>query len=99
MCFLNFSGLSPFLDETIEETTANVLKCDYSFPDEFFGLISHEAKSLISRTLIVQPSLRISAHDAINSSWFHLVSYETSSVLLHVQVIISPNIFSGQAVN
>ncbi|KAK3932149.1 Kalirin [Frankliniella fusca] len=69
--YLFLSGLSPFLDESIEETTANVLKCDYSFPDEFFGIISSDAKLLISKILLNQPNQRLSAHDACNTSWFH----------------------------
>ncbi|XP_052122184.1 kalirin isoform X6 [Frankliniella occidentalis] len=68
--YLFLSGLSPFLDESVEETTANVLKCDYSFPDEFFGMISSDAKFLISKILLGQPNCRLSAHDAHNSSWF-----------------------------
>lgn len=70
--YVFLSGLSPFLDESVEETTANVLKCDYSFPDEYFGTVSQDAKSLISRILMAQPNHRISASDAINCSWFQM---------------------------
>lgn len=71
VCYI--SGLSPFLDESIEETTSNVLKCDFSFPDEFFGSISVEAKMLVSKILIAQPNLRISAHTAMSFPWFQMV--------------------------
>ena len=30
------SGLSPFLDDSDEETTNNILRCDFSFPEEHF---------------------------------------------------------------
>ncbi|XP_034255517.1 kalirin isoform X2 [Thrips palmi] len=93
--YILLSGLSPFLDESVEETTANVLKCDYSFPDEFFGLISSEAKSLISNILIAQPNHRMSAHDALDSFWFQLddlpCKIPTSRLVLFVSRIQPPS--------
>jgi hypothetical protein len=48
---LFFSGLSPFLDDSDDETTSNVLRCDFSFPNEHFSNVSNEAKDLI-RSLV-----------------------------------------------
>lgn len=46
------SGLSPFLDDSQEETCSNIIRVDYSFPDEFFGIISKEAQTFILDILV-----------------------------------------------
>lgn len=65
-----FSGLSPFLDDSIEETTANILKCDFCFPDEYFAVISNEAKDLLQSLLCLATENRASAERALASPWF-----------------------------
>ena len=47
-----FSGKSPFLDDSDEETKTNILRCDYSFPNEYFSNVSSAAKELIQRCLL-----------------------------------------------
>lgn len=65
-----YSGLSPFLDDSVEETTANILKCDYCFPEEYFEAISNEAKDLLGRLLCLRGEDRIRTEDALVSPWF-----------------------------
>ena len=43
----NFSGLSPFLDDSLDETNANIMRGDFSFPEEYFARVSQDAKDLI----------------------------------------------------
>ncbi|CAH0547745.1 unnamed protein product [Brassicogethes aeneus] len=50
--YVLLSGVSPFLDDSMEETTANILKCDYCFPEDYFRDISDEAKELIGKLLV-----------------------------------------------
>lgn len=50
--YVMLSGVSPFLDESDEETCSNILRHDYCFPDEFFAGISSEAKDFIRSMLI-----------------------------------------------
>ncbi|KAI4471045.1 rho guanine exchange factor-related [Holotrichia oblita] len=71
--YVLLSGVSPFLDDSLEETTANILKCDFCFPDDYFCNISTEAKSLIKKLLIVTPSQRISMNECIDSPWLKSV--------------------------
>nr|CAD7398874.1 unnamed protein product [Timema poppensis] len=63
-------GLSPFLDDSLEETTTNILKCDFCFPHEYFGDLSNEGKDLISQLLLATPSQRAGASHCLNSAWF-----------------------------
>lgn len=50
--YVMLSGVSPFLDESDEETCSNILRNDYCFPDEFFAGISSDAKDFIRSMLI-----------------------------------------------
>jgi serine/threonine protein kinase len=62
--------VSPFLDDSLEETTANILKCDFCFPDEYFADISNEGKDLISSLLVATSSQRMTAQECLDSPWF-----------------------------
>jgi serine/threonine protein kinase len=70
LCFYCYSGVSPFLDDSLEETTANILKCDFCFPDEYFADISNEGKDLIGCLLVATSSQRITAQECLDSPWF-----------------------------
>ena len=50
--YVMLSGVSPFLDESEEETCSNILRNDYCFPDEFFAGISSDAKDFIRSILV-----------------------------------------------
>lgn len=67
--YVLLSGVSPFLDDSVEETTANILKCDYCFPEDYFRNISTDAKDLIEKLLILGHSQRLSMEDCLNSQW------------------------------
>ena len=65
-----FSGLSPFLDDSVDETNNNILRGDFSFPDEYFGRVSSDAKDLIGRILCVNASSRASSKQCLEMLWF-----------------------------
>lgn len=67
--YVFLSGVSPFLDDSSEETTANILKCDYCFPEEYFRGISQEAIQLLQNLLVSKPEQRIVAEAALRSPW------------------------------
>ncbi|XP_076248755.1 trio Rho guanine nucleotide exchange factor isoform X3 [Calliopsis andreniformis] len=70
--YVLLSGLSPFLDDSIEETTTNILKCDFCFPDEYFGKISNDAKNLIGKLLRLRGEERATARISLSSPWFQI---------------------------
>ncbi|XP_058808184.1 triple functional domain protein-like isoform X3 [Phymastichus coffea] len=70
--YVLLSGLSPFLDDSVEETTTNILKCDFCFPDEYFETISNEAKDLLSRLLCLRSEDRATAEVSLASTWFEI---------------------------
>lgn len=74
LLYVFLSGVSPFLDDSVEETTANILKCDFSFPDEYFHDISNDAKNLLRQLLVLQCNGRASMADCQASAWFTQVN-------------------------
>ena len=50
--YVMLSGVSPFLDESPEETCSNIVRRDFCFPEEYFAGISQEARDFISALLI-----------------------------------------------
>ncbi|KYQ47509.1 Triple functional domain protein [Trachymyrmex zeteki] len=70
--YVLLSGLSPFLDDSVEETTANILKCDFCFPDEYFKIISSDAKELLGRMLCLRGEDRMNAETCLGSPWLKI---------------------------
>ncbi|KAL0129500.1 hypothetical protein PUN28_001638 [Cardiocondyla obscurior] len=70
--YVLLSGLSPFLDDSVEETTANILKCDFCFPDEYFETISSDAKELLGRLLCLRGEDRVNAEICLGSPWLKI---------------------------
>lgn len=82
--YVLLSGVSPFLDDSMEETTANILKCDYCFPEEYFCKISEEAKELIGKLLVLVPTQRMTMQDCLKYSWMKQVSWQQFMVSRHI---------------
>lgn len=74
LLYVSLSGVSPFLDDSIEETTANILKCDYCFPEEYFANTSTDSKDLIRELLVNNPLDRKGMQYCLESSWMKNVS-------------------------
>lgn len=68
MYFL-LSGSPPFDGFSDKEIFSKILTCKYSFEGEEWDLVSYEAKSLISKLLVIDPKLRITASEAKQDPW------------------------------
>ena len=84
ICLFFFSGLSPFLDDSNDETNNNILRGDFSFPDEHFCRVSTQAKDLIGRILCVNPSQRVSANVCLDFAWFNSKSHTSKGSYITV---------------
>lgn len=82
------SGLSPFLDDSVEETTANILKCDFCFPDEYFETISSDAKELLGRLLCLRGEDRVNAEVCLASSWLKVTKIQALSFSLKYHIVL-----------
>jgi len=50
--YVVLSGVSPFLDDSLDETCSNIVRRDFCFPHEYFSGISGDAKDFISMLLV-----------------------------------------------
>ncbi|CAF1270531.1 unnamed protein product [Rotaria sordida] len=65
------SGLSPFLDETDEQTCANIINIDFNFPESQFPYAFQAVKELIQTIFVREPNNRPSASECLMNEWFH----------------------------
>ncbi|KAL3969409.1 potassium voltage-gated channel Shal-related subfamily D member 1 [Sarotherodon galilaeus] len=62
-------GVSPFLDESPEETCINICRLDFCFPDEYFCNVSQVARDFVSSLLQQDPRKRPSATSCLQHLW------------------------------
>lgn len=72
-CHFFHSGVSPFLDDSVEETTGHILQGDFFFSDDHFGSVTAEAKELVSSLLQTPPQFRGTASSTLLHPWFQMV--------------------------
>ncbi|KAM4559204.1 kalirin isoform 1-T1 [Odontesthes bonariensis] len=69
LVYVTLSGVSPFLDESPEETCVNICRLDFCFPDEYFRDVSQAARDFVSSVLQQDPRKRPSATSCLQHPW------------------------------
>ncbi|XP_029691129.1 kalirin isoform X2 [Takifugu rubripes] len=69
LAYVMLSGVSPFLDESPEETCVNICRLDFCFPDEYFRDVSQAARDFVSSLLQQDPRKRPSATACLQHPW------------------------------
>uniref|UniRef100_A0A3Q0T668 non-specific serine/threonine protein kinase n=1 Tax=Amphilophus citrinellus TaxID=61819 RepID=A0A3Q0T668_AMPCI len=69
LAYVMLSGVSPFLDESPEETCVNICRLDFCFPDEYFCNVSQTARDFVSSVLQQDPRKRPSATACLQHPW------------------------------
>ncbi|KAM6954826.1 kalirin isoform 1-T1 [Lycodopsis pacificus] len=69
LAYVTLSGVSPFLDESPEETCVNICRLDFCFPDEYFRDVSQAARDFVSSALQQDPRKRPSATSCLQHPW------------------------------
>ncbi|XP_064926563.1 kalirin isoform X7 [Columba livia] len=69
LTYVMLSGVSPFLDESREETCINVCRVDFSFPPEYFSDVSHAARDFINVILQEDSRRRPTAATCLQHPW------------------------------
>lgn len=75
-------GKYPFMGKDKNEILKNIEHGNYTFPEGFVDKSSQEIRDLIQQCLQVNPSLRISAKEALNHPFFNL--HEIKEFFIHV---------------
>lgn len=69
LAYVMLSGVSPFLDESPEETCVNICRLDFCFPDDFFRGVSQAARDFVSSALRLDPRKRPGAAGCLQHPW------------------------------
>jgi len=62
-------GYPPFYSEVQADLFDQIIKGEYTFPDEEWSTISSEAKDFIRKLLVVNPSERMTASQSLEHEW------------------------------
>jgi len=71
---LLLGGYPPFIDDNQRKLFRKIRKGDYEFHEEYWGHVSDDAKNLISNLLCVNAQDRLTAREALQSSWIALAN-------------------------
>jgi calcium/calmodulin-dependent protein kinase I len=77
--YILLGGYPPFIEQNQRELFKKIKRGLYEFHPEYWGSISPEGKDLISRLLTVDPNRRITASDALRSSWILGEDYQLAN--------------------
>ncbi|KAL4608981.1 kalirin-like isoform X1 [Arapaima gigas] len=82
LAYVMLSGVSPFLDESVEETCVNICRLDFCFPEQYFHGVSQVARDFIASVLQEDPRKRPSAASCLLHPWVSTRSGDTSGTPL-----------------
>ena len=67
--YLLLGGDLPFMGRTQKELFRSIVLCKYDFPEESWSHVSEEAKDLVRKLLVTDPSKRLTSQAAMQSPW------------------------------
>lgn len=70
LLYVLLTGCSPFGGDTKQETFCNISQCKLDFPDDLFEDVSEDAKDLMRKLMVKEPSKRLSATECLKHRWF-----------------------------
>ena len=70
--FILLAGYPPFWSSNDEKLLLSILQGNYSMPSPYWDNVSDEAKDLVRRLIVVEPSQRLTACEASNHPWIQM---------------------------
>lgn len=67
--FLLLGGHLPFMGRTQKQLFRNIVMGSYEFSEEGWSHVSEEAKDLVKKLLVTDPSKRLTSREAMASPW------------------------------
>ncbi|XP_067020221.1 kalirin-like isoform X6 [Acropora muricata] len=72
--YVILSGVSPFQEDTVEQTCQKITQVKYHLNPKHFEPISDQAKDFITSLLIKNPKKRADCQHCLNSCWIRMIS-------------------------
>ncbi|KXJ07736.1 calcium/calmodulin-dependent protein kinase type IV [Exaiptasia diaphana] len=70
IAYILLCGFEPFFDDRGDQAMfQRILKCDYEFMTPWWDEVSDSAKDLVSKLIVLDPSKRLSAKQALQHPW------------------------------
>lgn len=70
--FILLAGYPPFWSSNDEKLLLSILQGHYSMPSPYWDNVSDEAKDLVRRLIVVEPSQRLTVSEALNHPWIQM---------------------------
>ncbi|XP_047363623.1 serine/threonine-protein kinase 17B-like isoform X1 [Vespa velutina] len=70
LLYVLLTGCSPFGGDTKQETFCNISRCRLDFPDDLFEDVSEEARDLMRKLMVKDPSERLTVTECLKHAWF-----------------------------
>merc|ERR1712100_626742 len=67
--YILLCGFPPFYNEHLPVLFEAIMKADYDYPEDYWDEISDTAKNFIDRLLVVDPTKRMTAEQALEHEW------------------------------
>merc|ERR1712137_1282576 len=67
--YILLCGFPPFYNEHLPILFESIMKAEYDYPEDYWDEISDTAKNFIDRLLVVEPSERMTAEQALQHPW------------------------------
>jgi serine/threonine protein kinase len=69
--YILLCGFPPFYDDNNKKLFAQIINAQYTFPDPYWTNISPQAKDLVQKLLVVDPTKRLTAEQILAHPWMH----------------------------
>ena len=86
LLYMLLVGCPPFAAQSEKELFSKIRRGEWSFPDAKTTTISDAAKELVSKLLVVEPMQRLTAQEALRTSWFGADTKSLSTIDLSTSV-------------
>ncbi|XP_075237683.1 uncharacterized protein LOC142333940 [Lycorma delicatula] len=83
LLYVLLTGCSPFGGDSKQETFCNIAQCRLDFPDDLFEDISEEAKDLMKKLMLKNPSKRLTAQECLQHRWLTMPSTAYDKTLMN----------------
>lgn len=70
LLYVLLTGCSPFGGDSKQETFCNISQCNLDFPEDLFEDVSEDAKDLMRKLMVKEPSKRLTAQQCLLHRWF-----------------------------